>query len=195
MKRVFVLSVAAVAIAGAVLLSSVVAPVAMAAEDNLTAKLQDLVAKLSPEQQAALYTLLSSGNGASGGAAGTAAVATPDSAKDNFLKGVASIKEIAKKGDINAMMALISDDFEHPQVGGKAELKDFLQGAIDMGYLEMYADDTEIKTDDTEIKVDGDKATFYPIEVEGPWGSATLEFTAKLENGAWKIISADVSGI
>jgi ketosteroid isomerase-like protein len=193
MKRVFGLSLAAFAIAGAVLFSSVTAPVALAADDNLTAKLQDLVSKLSPEQQAALYTLLTSANGAAAGAA--AAAPSPDSAKETFLKGVAGIKEIAKKGDINAMMALISEDFEHPQVGGKAELKEFLQGAIDMGYLEMYADDTEIKTNDTEIKVDGDKATFYPIEVEGPWGSATLEFTAKLENGVWKIISADVSGV
>ncbi len=64
-----------------------------------------------------------------------------------------------------------------------------------MGYIEMYADDTEVSTEDVEFEEDGENLIIYPVDVEGPWGSATLEFVAKLEGGAWKIVGVDASGI
>ena len=111
------------------------------------------------------------------------------------MGAIGKVKEVLKAEDLDAIMAMISDDFEFSEVGGKEELRDFLQSAFDMGYIEMYADETEIKTDKTEIEVEGDKATVYPIDVEGSWGSVTVEIEAKREGDAWRIVDLYIEGI
>ncbi|MFM1918735.1 MAG: hypothetical protein RLZZ303_369 [Candidatus Hydrogenedentota bacterium] len=168
------------------------------AEGALTAQLQERISKMSAEQQAALLILLNSG--AVGGEAAApaeapAAPAAETDPKQALLTGISTILDAAKKEDLDTVMALVSEDFEHPQLGDKAGLREFLQGAIDMGYIEMYADDTEVSTEDTEFEEDGEELIIYPIDVEGPWGSATLEFVAKQEGGAWKIVGVDASGV
>jgi len=167
------------------------------AEGPLTAQLNEKISKLNAEQQAALLLLLNTTTGGDAAAAPAAAAAAPAAAdpKTALLDGVKNVLAAAKKEDLDSVMAMISEDFEHPQLGDKAALKEFLQGAIDMGYIEMYADDTEVSTEDAEFEQDGEEMIIYPIDVEGPWGSATLELTAKQEGGVWKIVSADVSGV
>ena len=164
---------------------------AQAEEGGLTATLQAKVATLSAAQQEALLTLI---DGMGGGE--KAAGEQSGDPKEAFLGAIKNIKTWAAEEDLDSLMAMISDDFEHYEVGGKAELREFLQGAIDMGYVSMYADHTEILTDDTEIEMDGeDTAIFYPIDVEGPFGAATLEFEAKLEDGVWRIVTLDIAGV
>jgi len=169
------------------------------AEGPLTAQLNEKISKLSAEQQAALLLLLNSTTGGDAAAAAPAAAAAAPAAaadpKTALMDGIKNVLEAAKKEDLNAVMALVSEDFEHPQLGDKAGLQELLQSAIDMGYIEMYADDTEVSTEDVEFEQDGEEMIIYPIDVEGPWGSATLEFTAKQEGGAWKIVGVDASGV
>lgn len=169
------------------------------AEGALTAQLQERISKMSAEQQAALLILLNSGavggEAAAPAEAPAAAPAAETDPKQALLTGISTILDAAKKEDLDTVMALVSDSFEHPQLGDKAGLREFLQGAIDMGYIEMYADDTEVSTEDTEFEEDGEELIIYPIDVEGPWGSATLEFVAKQEGGAWKIVGVDASGV
>ncbi len=93
--------------------------------------------------------------------------------------------------DIEDIMKSISDDFEHYEWGDKDGLRDFLEQAIDMGYLE----DLEIITEDTEIRIDDDEATAYPVDLEGAFGSVTLELVFTKEGDTWMITGMDASGI
>ena len=168
------------------------------AEGPLTAQLNEKIAKLTAEQQAALLLLLNTTTGAAPAEAAAAAPADPAAAPDPktaLMDGIKNILVAAKAENLDAVMAFISDSFEHPQLGDKAGLKEFLQGAVDMGYIEMYADDTTVSTEDVEFEQDGEEMIIYPVDVEGPWGSATLEFVAKMEGGMWKIVGVDASGI
>jgi hypothetical protein len=181
--------------ASAVLAAGVLAGPANA-QGALTEKLQAMVGALSVEQQAALLTLLNTMGGApAAGGEAPAADAPAASLEETFLESVKLIKKAAVDEDIDAVMGMISEDFDHYQVGGKKELRDFIQNAIDMGYVSMYAEDIEILTDDVEFEKDGDTTVIYPVDVEGPFGSVTLEFVVKEENGKFLITTLDVSGI
>ncbi len=155
--------------------------------DGVEAKLHALVDQLTPEQQAALYLLLSQLTAQSGQAAAAADQDPLEVAKTQ----VAGFVEAAQKGDIDGMMKNISEDFEHYQLGDKEGLRDFLDNAASMGFL----DELEINFDDTEVEKDGDMIILYPVEVEGAFGSAVFEFEAKQENGVWMIVGLDASGI
>lgn len=155
-------------------------------KDDVGPKLHALVDQLTPEQQAALLLLLSDLTAKSGQA--EAAAQDPlGIAKE----GMAAFAEAAKKGDIDAMMANISDDFNHYQLGDKEGLRGFLQNAAAMGYL----DELEISLEDTEVEKDGDLIVLYPVEVEGAFGTAVFEFEAKQKGGKWVISGLDASGI
>ncbi len=94
------------------------------AEGALTEQLNARIAKLSVEQQAALLVLLDSGS--AGAAAAEAPAAVETDPKKALLGGIATILTAAKEENLDAVMSMISDSFEHPQLGGKDELRDFL---------------------------------------------------------------------
>lgn len=85
--------------------------------------------------------------------------------------------------DIDAMVAFYSDDFESDQGGGKAEMKTFLEGAKEQGFLE----DMQVDMSNMVIEVDGDKATAKPIDLEGAFGALTVEFDLAKRDGQWVI--------
>ncbi len=85
--------------------------------------------------------------------------------------------------DIEAMTASYAEDFKSDQGGGKAEMKEFLTGAKDQGFLK----DIKIDTSKLVIAVDGAKATAKPIGLEGAFGALTLEFTLEKREGAWLV--------
>ena len=122
------------------------------AQDDITKKLQDRVAGLSTEQQAALLLLLNQ----LGGAGEAAAPAAAEKSLDELAKeGVQAWVDNAGKGDIDGMMSWVSEDFEHYEYGDKAGLQDFLQQALDMGYLE----ELEASMEDTEIEQESLRGT------------------------------------
>ncbi len=190
MRKMYVV-LGSVACVVAVLMAGAFFPQAVSAEEaGLTAKLQAQVAALSMEQQAALYLLLTE---LAEGSDAAPAVLAP---KVAFEKAMATFMKAVETEDLDAVMGLISEDFDFYEVGDKAALRDFLEGAVDMGYVEMYADDIEIITDDAEFEREGDEVTVYPVDVEGAFGSVTIEFVAQLEeDGVWRITGLDISGI
>ena len=86
-------------------------------------------------------------------------------------------------GDIETMMANYADSFESDQGGGIPEMKEFLEGAKEQGFL----DDIEIDLTNLAIVVDGTKATAKPIELEGAFGALTSEFDLEKIEGQWQV--------
>ena len=170
---------AALALSLALVLTAVPAAQAGVQED-----LQAAVSKLSADQQAALLLLLNS-------VGGEAAPAAGGSPEDQAKAAVQAFAAKGAEGDIDGMLALFSDDFEHYEYGDKEGLKEFLSEAADMGYLE----EMEVILDDAEFEVDGDTLTVYPVELEGLFGSLTFEYIFKNEGGTWKIVEFDASGL
>ena len=102
----------------------------------------------------------------------------------------AFLQKIADK-DIDGALNAVSEDFEHYEYGSKEELKSFLDEAKLSGFL----DDVKVVTDDTEITLDDEEAVLYPVDIEGFFGSITLEVTCKKEGDNWMITSMDGFGI
>ena len=85
--------------------------------------------------------------------------------------------------DIDAMIASYAEDFKSDQGGGVAETKEFLNGAKEQGFL----DGIEVNTETMEIVVDGETATAGPIDLEGAFGSLSLEFELAKREGQWLV--------
>ncbi len=96
-----------------------------------------------------------------------------------------------KAKDIDTVMTVFSEKFEHYEWGDKAGAKEFLQQSADVGYL----DGLEIDLSKMQIKVEGSTATAYPIEISGNFGSTTVELVFTNENGNWLITGVDASNL
>ena len=96
-------------------------------------------------------------------------------------------KSAGEAQDLDAQMALISENFEGEQ-GGKDELKEFMLEAKDMGYL----DDMEVIVDDVEVKIDGTSATAYPMIIETGMGEATIGLELTKEAGGWMVTGMEM---
>ena len=83
--------------------------------------------------------------------------------------------------DIEAMTAAYAEDFTSDQGGGKAEMKEFLNGAKEQGFL----DEIQVDLSNLVIAVDGEKATAKPIDLEGAFGALTVEFELQKRDGQW----------
>lgn len=104
---------------------------------------------------------------------------------------VVAFKDALLAKNLDGMMAIFSDKFEHNEWGDKAGAKDFMSQAIDMGYL----DGAEVNLEDKEIKVEGDTASVYPIEISGSFGAVTVELVFANEAGNWMVTGLDASGM
>ncbi len=112
--------------------------------------------------------------------------------EDMIRATVADLKTALETKDLDLLMTTFSDDFYHPEVGGKEEGREMLQTAIDAG----YADDGEVFLDDMEITMNEDgTATVYPVDLSGPPGSVSVELTLKKEDAGWHIIGLAPDGM
>ncbi len=113
--------------------------------------------------------------------------------QDAVAKQIDGYVTATQNQDVDGIMAVFSEDFEHYEWGDKAGAEEFMSEANDMGYLE----DIEVFLEDMEIDVDGDggTATAYPIEMTGAFGSITLELTFTNEDGTWLVTGLDASGL
>ncbi len=90
--------------------------------------------------------------------------------------------------DVDKMMAQISEDFEGEE-GGKPEMKEFLEGAIDQGYL----DGAEVDLEGADTTIDGETASVVGLTIESDMGGATLDMELKKDaDGVWRITVMDV---
>lgn len=175
---------------------------AQPASADATADLQKKVSELSTEQQAALLLLLDQLTAAKGGEAAAPAeaakpadaaapAAAPTDPKEAAKAVIQKFADAAKKEDVDGMVSVFSDKFEHYQYGDKNGMKEFLQQSKDMGYLEGI----EFNLNDAEFEADGDKLSVYPVDVEGSFGSITFEYVLQKEGNEWKIVEFDASGL
>jgi len=116
---------------------------------------------------------------------------TGEKPEDAVQKQLEAFKAGMLAEDIDAIMAPFSESFSHYELGDKAGARDYMSQAVDMGYLEGL----EVNIENAEKKIEGDTASVYPIELSGPFGSATLELIFTKEAGGWMITGLDASGI
>lgn len=90
--------------------------------------------------------------------------------------------------DLDKLMATFSENFSGDRGAGKDELREFLKGAIDQGYLEG----AEVSMTDAVTTIDGQTATVSPVGLSGSYGALELELKlAKEADGVWRIVAAD----
>jgi len=105
-------------------------------------------------------------------------------AVDTFIKGL-----VSKNPD--ACLTVVSPDFYHADAGDKAGLRNFIQDAIDSGYL----DDAEADVSATKYTIEEGKAKAYPIVINSAAGSATLGMELTKKDKTWLISGMDVEGV
>ncbi len=104
--------------------------------------------------------------------------------EEDAIAAVISQFETAMKAlDLDAVFALVADDFEMSDGLGKSEYKEFLVQLKDAGQF----DGVEMSTEGLTVTVDGDKAEAMPMTVMGAFGEATLEFELEKRAGAWLV--------
>ena len=122
---------------------------------------------------------------------GCATCAKGSSDEEEILAVLATWEAGMIEPNVEKMASAFSEDFSNDEVADKAKLIEFIEGAIDMGYLE----DGEIYKDDMEIKLEGDTATAYPIDFSTNAGEVTIELTFTKEEGGWMITGMDIEGM
>jgi hypothetical protein len=168
------------------LLAFASAPAIADEHGGLTKQLQEKVAALSTEQQAALYLLLSQLT--DGEAAPAVAEASPE---EIITEGIQNFFEAAKVGDDETLLSFFSEDFRHFMFGDREGLKGYLADARGMGYL----DGIEVDMSYAEFKEEDGKITVYPVDVQGSFGLITFEYVLRPEDGTWRVIELDVEGL
>ncbi|MBW7864949.1 MAG: hypothetical protein H3C30_11125 [Candidatus Hydrogenedentes bacterium] len=119
------------------------------------------------------------------------ATAAKKSPEDLIKEQLMGWKAAMEAQDVDKIMANFSDNFKHYDWKDKAGAKDFIADAKDMGYLEGI----EVLLDDMEIKVEGDKATVYPIDISGAFGSLSMELSLAKEGDTWMVVGLDAAGL
>ncbi len=176
--------------AGQVMPANIVSKLYLAISDPAKAK-AELVAKLTDTAMLPCGMPppcpLAAQSDAACPAAAEAAVSPEDAVQEQCMLFMNKIVEKEIEDAANAL----ADDFDHHEYGGKEDIAFFLEQALFMGYL----DDLRIVTDDTEITIEGDKAKVYPIDLQGMFGSVTLELILENRDGKWQITGMDAVGL
>ncbi len=128
-------------------------------------------------------------------AAGCATMSKGPSDEEQVAAVLKSWEETVLAKDLDAMLALHSDDFEHTgfdfEASGKDELRGFMEDAVDMGYF----DGVEIAYEPDAIVVDGDTAEIYPIDFVNDEGAVVVTMKLKKEADAWLIADMEIQGL
>lgn len=103
---------------------------------------------------------------------------------EDAIRGmVAKFEAAIMAQDLDAMFALMADDFEMSDGLGKDEYREFIQQLVD---AEQF-DGVEISSADLEITVDGDSAEAMPVVISAAFGDVTIEFELEKRDGAWLV--------
>jgi ketosteroid isomerase-like protein len=93
-------------------------------------------------------------------------------------------------GDIDAMMAVISDDYSNSQGATKTVLQGFLSAAASQGFFK----DMTVDMANSEMVIDGDSASVAPVIYNTPLGALTLSYELRKEaDGSWRFTSTEQS--
>ncbi len=103
------------------------------------------------------------------------------------------VKKALESKDIDTLFTLVSEDFTHPEVATKAELKALAETGRDSG----YADDgtCDLKKMQLTKKADG-TVSAYPIDLSSPAGSISIELVFKKDkDSVWRVASGNADGV
>ncbi|MDP2324047.1 MAG: hypothetical protein Q8N51_08460 [Gammaproteobacteria bacterium] len=151
------------------------------ADATVDAELTEAIMKLSGEQKAALLVLVK----------GIVDAEHSESPEAGAMKTVAAYVKAAEAADLDTLMAQISENFNHYEVGNQSGYRAFLEQVKGEGMLEDIAGDLE----HAEAALEGEIVTVYPVELEGIFGTVTMEFELKNEDGTWRIVGMDMTGV
>lgn len=111
------------------------------------------------------------------------------------------VKTALETKNIDLLMQTFAEDFEHPEVGGKAEARQMLQLGLESG----YADEGKVDLSNMQIKINDDgTASAYPIDLSSVAGAVSVELVLKKyevtnEKGkkvpAWLVKTVNVDGL
>ena len=104
-------------------------------------------------------------------------------ARDNAGETVEAWGAALAAGDIDALLALCSGDFQHPQWGDKEGLRAFFTDAQEKGFF----DGGRMSPEYIGLRTDGGAIVAYPVEYESNWGPVVFELTLYPERETWKI--------
>lgn len=144
------------------------------------AELSAAIARLSVEQKAALLVLVKGI---------VDAQSAGESPADAAMKAVAAYVKAAEAGDLDGIMEQIADDFSHYQVGDKIGYRGFLDQVKADGMLE----DIKGNTAEAKAEVKGDTVVISPVELEGIFGTVTMEFELRDYGDSWRIFGMEMS--
>lgn len=153
----------------------------VAAEGAVDAELTQAIAKLNDEQKSALLVLVK----------GIVEAQTSETPEEGAMKTVAAYVAAAEVADLDTLMAQISENFNHYEVGSKSGYRAFLDQVKAEGMLEDISGDLE----EAKATLQGEIVTVYPVELEGIFGTVTMEFELKNEDGTWRIVGMDMTGV
>lgn len=111
--------------------------------------------------------------------------------EERIVERLETFRAAALEQDIDGVLSVVSDDFYHPEIGGKEQMRLLLDMAIAQGYL----DDGDISWADMEVQVseDGRTATAGPIDASGPPGEIAIIIEGvKGDDGLWYVTSGDL---
>lgn len=162
---------------------------AFGASEVKTSDLIEIIGTLNVEQQAALLLLLN----AMTASTDEAVSATSQGAKEALMAAMETFNKAKDTGDVDLtpFFASISEDFHHWGVNGKAGAVQWVQ-SISGSLFRNGEALIEFDLKDVEVEEDGDTAVAYPIYVDTPLGSVTLEISAAREaDGVWRMTGVD----
>lgn len=113
-------------------------------------------------------------------------------AEEMIMAQLETLKAAVLAHDVDKAMAVLSEDFYHPEVGDKEAIRDITQMGIDGGYID---DSAEGDFSRTEVTIEEDTATAAPVTGSGAIGSLSVEITFKKEGGVWLITGGDAYGM
>jgi hypothetical protein len=125
-----------------------------------------------------------------GGCASTPKGPTDQEVVQKMMKDCSAL---ACAKDMDKFMTYFSDSFASTGAAyfDKAGFKGFLDDAKQSGVLDGLAIDLK----DAKVTILKDTATVAPVHVSVSAGNPETAFTAKKENGVWKITGMEISGI
>lgn len=87
--------------------------------------------------------------------------------------------------DVDAFMALHSENFAGDDGSTKADYRDFIVDAIDQGMF----DSLEVYLDEATLTIEDDTATYNDIGLSSELGSISVDLRLAREDGVWAIVS------
>ena len=107
--------------------------------------------------------------------------------EQNIRTSLFNLQDAYVEQDLDAIMAVYSEDYIGQEGERKGQVREFLEGMMSQGYL----DGTRVDLEDIEIEIEGDTATVSPVRYTGNWGQMDFKTVFKKEGSTWRVITGE----